>query len=63
MTLTPDQKDDIRLLIALYDYNGWDWSIALEYEVRKMNGSLPHQERWPVKQYRKPKAKAIEDEP
>jgi hypothetical protein len=45
--VTDDQKKNIKLLIATYEAMDADWSIALEYEVRKYNGNLPHQERHP----------------
>jgi hypothetical protein len=47
--MTDQQKVDIRYLIAYYDARGADWSLALEYEVRRFNGSLPAQEREPRK--------------
>jgi hypothetical protein len=45
--VTPEQREDIKLLIAVYEEHGCDWSTALEYTVRKYHGTLPHQERWP----------------
>lgn len=47
--MTDEQKARIRFLIAYYDLRGADWSVALEYEVRRFNNSLPAQERWPKK--------------
>lgn len=43
--MTDQEKSNIKLLIATYEAMGADWSIALEYEIRKYNGSLPDQER------------------
>lgn len=54
--MTPEQREDIKLLIRVYEERGSDWSLALEYTVRKYNGSLPHQEA-PPKKYPKRKVK------
>jgi hypothetical protein len=43
--MTDQEKANIKLLIATYEAVDADWSIALESEVRKYNGSLPDQER------------------
>jgi hypothetical protein len=34
------QKADIKALMQFYDEHGWDWSKALEFQVRSYNESL-----------------------
>ena len=43
--MNTEQKADVKFLIEYYESRGWDWSEALEYQVRRSNGSLPWQER------------------
>lgn len=43
--MNAEQKERIKFLIAYYEERGADWSIALEYEVRRFNGNLPGQKR------------------
>jgi hypothetical protein len=57
--MTDEQKANIRYLIKYYDERSADWSVALEYEVRKFNGSLPHQELWPKKPMKPRKKRSL----
>jgi len=42
--MNEEQKADIRALIEFYDQRGWDWTDALEFQVRYYNKSLPTDE-------------------
>jgi hypothetical protein len=44
--MTPTEQRDVLSLVHFYDKRGWDWSNALEFLVRKYNGSLEVQWRY-----------------
>jgi hypothetical protein len=51
--MTPAEREDIKLLIAVYEERGADWSIAAEYLIRRYHGSLPWQEYSPPRRGRR----------
>lgn len=58
--MTQAERDDVKALIRFYEKRGWDWSLAVEFHIRRYNGTWPEQRRWPYvrgKRNAKPESK------
>jgi hypothetical protein len=40
--MTKSERADVKALIRFYDQRGWDWGLAAEFLLRKLNLSAPY---------------------